>query len=314
MEQEFEGNSWTELWWTKGNRHRFVVLITAGFFSQWSGNGFVSYYINIVLKQIGITDSTTQQLINGILQIVNFVVALTMCFFVNKIGRRKFFLTSTAGMLAPKALPPTAKQALILTYIRSSNTVHTLKELEKALPSVASINGMQVKEYIQALSDEGQIRVEKIGSGNWYWSFLSEEKRAKDAILSQAREEREILAKALDDLKEKVDSAEQERETDGGEGGVGRVELLHAYDHDKGELNRLRKELDGYRDGDPQEVLRKKEEIEKLKSRAVRWTDNIYCLEGHLRDITDGDREALEGVRRMYYGEEYVESEGLREL
>ncbi|MCJ1400695.1 hypothetical protein MMC11_003903 [Xylographa trunciseda] len=99
MEQEFEGNAWSELWRTKGNRHRLVILITAGFFSQWSGNGLVSYYINIVLKQIGITDSTTQQLINGILQIINFIVALTMCFFVDKIGRRKLFLTSTAGML-----------------------------------------------------------------------------------------------------------------------------------------------------------------------------------------------------------------------
>ncbi|MCJ1385226.1 hypothetical protein MMC17_008347 [Xylographa soralifera] len=99
MEQEFEGNAWSELWRTKGNRHRLVILVSAGFFSQWSGNGLVSYYINIVLKQIGITDSTTQQLINGILQIINFIVALTMCFFVDKIGRRKLFLTSTAGML-----------------------------------------------------------------------------------------------------------------------------------------------------------------------------------------------------------------------
>ena len=99
MEQEFEGNAWSELWRTKGNRHRLIILISAGFFSQWSGNGLVSYYIALILTGIGITSSETQNLINGILQIVNFIVALTMCFFVDKIGRRKLFLTSTAGML-----------------------------------------------------------------------------------------------------------------------------------------------------------------------------------------------------------------------
>lgn len=38
---------------------------------------------------------------------------------------------------------------------------------------------MVVKDYLQALSGEGLIRVEKIGSGNWYWSFLSDAKQGK---------------------------------------------------------------------------------------------------------------------------------------
>ncbi|KAI5290254.1 hypothetical protein KEM55_008633, partial [Ascosphaera atra] len=57
-----------------------------------------------------------------------------------------------------------------------SRTCHTLKDLEKTLPSVASINAMQVKDYIQALHDENKIHVEKIGSGNWYWAWANEEK------------------------------------------------------------------------------------------------------------------------------------------
>lgn len=88
-----------ELVRTKGNRHRLLILLTAGLFSQWSGNGLVSYYITKVLNDIGYTNSVTQNLINGVLQIFNFAVALTMCFFVDKIGRRKLFLVSTAGML-----------------------------------------------------------------------------------------------------------------------------------------------------------------------------------------------------------------------
>ena len=98
MEQEFESTGWSELWKTKGNRHRLVILLTAGFFSQWSGNGIASYYLPVVLGQVGITDSYSQTLINGILQIVNLIVAVGMCFFVERVGRRKLFLFATAGM------------------------------------------------------------------------------------------------------------------------------------------------------------------------------------------------------------------------
>jgi len=98
LEQEFEGNGWGELIKTKGNRHRLLILVSLGFFSQWSGNGLVSYYITDVLNSIGITNPTTQLLINGILSIVNFIVALTMCFFVDTVGRRPLFLFATSGM------------------------------------------------------------------------------------------------------------------------------------------------------------------------------------------------------------------------
>ncbi|KAL2807805.1 general substrate transporter [Aspergillus granulosus] len=97
--EEFESSSWLELVRTRGNRHRTIILISAVLFSQWSGNSLASYYIAQILDDIGYTDSVEQNLINGCLQIMNFTVALTICFFVDKIGRRKLFLVSTAGML-----------------------------------------------------------------------------------------------------------------------------------------------------------------------------------------------------------------------
>lgn len=99
LEQEFEKTSWSELWSTPGNRHRLLILISFGLFSQWSGNSLVSYYLTGVLKTIGITDSKTQLEINGYLSIVQLVSAVGICFFVDKIGRRPLILTSAAGML-----------------------------------------------------------------------------------------------------------------------------------------------------------------------------------------------------------------------
>ncbi|KAL9628791.1 MAG: hypothetical protein Q9164_007145, partial [Protoblastenia rupestris] len=211
--------------------------------------------------------------------------------------------------MAPKSVPPLAKQNLILQYLQNSRTAHTIKELEKSLPSVASINGMQVKDYLQALSDEGKIHVEKIGSGNWYWSFLSEEKTTRDVTLGNLKAEKEKIEVAVQGLEERMREASNNRGEDDG-----RAELVETRIVLDAEVAELKKELDGYKDGDPVEVEKRRKEVEGFKVAAERWTDNIMILEGHLKSMLGGDLEALEGVKRQIYGKEYVEGEGLREL
>jgi hypothetical protein len=74
------------------------IIIALAFFSQWSGNGLVSYYLNIVLDGIGITSEFDKNLFNGILQIYNLGTAYMGALVVERAGRRTLFLTSTAGM------------------------------------------------------------------------------------------------------------------------------------------------------------------------------------------------------------------------
>jgi hypothetical protein len=66
-----EGSSWKSLFTNRGNLRRLRVIVAIAFFSQWSGNGIASYYLHTVLNGIGITSASTQNLINGILQIWN---------------------------------------------------------------------------------------------------------------------------------------------------------------------------------------------------------------------------------------------------
>ena len=75
------------------------IIVALGFFSQWSGNGLIGYYLGKVFDSIGITDPTIQLLINGILQIWNLFWALLASVLVDRIGRRLLFLTSAVGML-----------------------------------------------------------------------------------------------------------------------------------------------------------------------------------------------------------------------
>lgn len=90
---------WKALFATPGNRKRMRIIVAIAFFSQWSGNGLASYYLNKILNQIGITDNTIQLLINGILAIWNLFWALLASALVNKLGRRLMFMTSCIGML-----------------------------------------------------------------------------------------------------------------------------------------------------------------------------------------------------------------------
>jgi hypothetical protein len=123
-------------------------------------------------------------------------------------------LRSLTSLQAPKTQPNPQKAASILAWFHKTAQAHSIKDLEKTLPQVSSINGMQVKDYLQALSDDNKIRVEKIGSGNWYWSFPADEKKAKNAALEKAQEEYNKANATVLELQAKVDDAGAARAED----------------------------------------------------------------------------------------------------
>ncbi|KAL4890119.1 general substrate transporter [Aspergillus ambiguus] len=90
---------WSALVKTPGNRKRTFIAACVGAFAQWNGVAVVSYYLTLVLDTVGIKDSDTQTLINGLLQIFNFVAALGAAMVVDRLGRRTLFLWSGVGML-----------------------------------------------------------------------------------------------------------------------------------------------------------------------------------------------------------------------
>ncbi|RSH90986.1 hypothetical protein EHS25_010162 [Saitozyma podzolica] len=82
----------------KANRSRTMIIIAVGFFSQWSGNGLISYYLSLILDSIGYTDSQQQLMINGIIQAFSLVTSVGLSFIVNRFTRRSLWLTSTIGI------------------------------------------------------------------------------------------------------------------------------------------------------------------------------------------------------------------------
>ena len=209
--------------------------------------------------------------------------------------------------------------------MQASRVAHSIKDLEKALPSVASINGMQVKDYLQALSDDHKIRVEKIGSGNWYWSFLSEETKAKENLLAQVTGERDKAAAAVVELRTKVEQSRVAREEDDG----GEEDMLMCEGTGKGEratflarhaelvksVEGLGKELAGYSENDPVEVEKRRKVAEQCKADAEMWTEGIQSMESWLKQQMGGEKSKLLAMVVPIYGDEFDEEEqSLKEL
>jgi hypothetical protein len=195
-------------------------------------------------------------------------------------------------------------------------SVFTFKELEKILPGVASINAMQVKDVLQGLQDENLIRVEKIGSGNWYWCFTSDAKKLKENTINTLKAEESKLMASIAETQRQIEEEMAQREDDNEvlEGnGMDRKTLLEGYEELLKEADLLDKELACYSECDPAEIQCKIEEVRKLKASAIRWTDNIEALESMVSDLTK-DRNKTCEVMQDACGDEYVPGEGLKEL
>jgi hypothetical protein len=207
----------------------------------------------------------------------------------------------------------------MLHWIQKSGTVHSIKELEKALPSVGSINGMQVKEYVQAMLDENEIRVEKIGIGNWYWSFPSEDALRKEETLGRVQAECERAIAGVKELTKLLKEAEKERAEDDdmmvdGEG-TGRKELLNKNEQLKHQTEVLQTELSSYSENDPVEVDRQKERIAVLQKDAEKYSDQIQDMESWIRSNMGADRNTMLEMQRAWYGDQFdEEQQSLREI
>jgi hypothetical protein len=88
---------WVDFLRTRGNRKRIALITALGLFSQWSGNGLISYYLKYVMDSVGITKAQTQLGINAGMKTEGLVTNFVFAFFIEILGRRPMYLVSTIG-------------------------------------------------------------------------------------------------------------------------------------------------------------------------------------------------------------------------
>ncbi|KAH7153477.1 hypothetical protein EDB81DRAFT_791469 [Dactylonectria macrodidyma] len=97
-EKEAASQPWKELVTTSANRHRVFVAVCVGFFTQWSGNGLISYYLAKILALIGITSRATQNQLNVGLNCWNLVTAVCSSMLAGFLPRRKQLMAGYLSM------------------------------------------------------------------------------------------------------------------------------------------------------------------------------------------------------------------------
>ncbi|KAF2669588.1 hypothetical protein BT63DRAFT_264591 [Microthyrium microscopicum] len=202
----------------------------------------------------------------------------------------------------------------MLNWLRASNTCHTLKDLEKALPAIAGIHAMQLKEHIQALIDDSELRVEKIGSGNWYWTFASDVATMRGAALHAAQSEYDKVVLSVQETEAAVQAKMSEREGDGDDE-EGKKVLAQQNAELMKEVAALKSEMARYAEHDPVELERQREMAVDMRVQAEALTEQIECMAGWLKKKGGMDRYMFQDMQRNWYGDEWDEEEQcLREL
>jgi len=175
------------------------------------------------------------------------------------------------------------------------------------------------KDYLQSLQDDSKINVEKIGSGNWYWSFPSETHKLHQLAHSEALTAHAKTLTAVQDLRTRVSAATAQRQEDDEtlnhqSSTETRASLSATHVQLSSELSTLRAELAAYSDSDPTELERKGGEVAGLRAQVEGLGDEICGMEQWLRERV-GDPERMAGMLEELYGREFdVETGSLREV
>ncbi|PMD45549.1 general substrate transporter [Hyaloscypha variabilis F] len=83
---------------SRSRRYRMMLNIAMSWFGQFSGNNIASYYLPLLVANVGITDQATVLLLNGIYALTGWIAAGFGARLHDIVGRRKMLFGSALGM------------------------------------------------------------------------------------------------------------------------------------------------------------------------------------------------------------------------
>ncbi|KAL3487615.1 putative transporter [Aspergillus germanicus] len=89
---------------SRARLYRVMLVITMGWFGQFSGNNVVSYYLPIMVENVGITETNMVLLLNAIYAVTGWIAATVGARLHDIVGRRKMLMGSCLGMSVALAI------------------------------------------------------------------------------------------------------------------------------------------------------------------------------------------------------------------
>ncbi|KAL7338916.1 meiotic nuclear division protein 1 [Rhodotorula toruloides] len=196
--------------------------------------------------------------------------------------------------MSKKGLSLEEKRSRMLDLFRETKEFYKLQELEKLAPKTKGITSMSVKEVLQSLVDDSLVKFEKIGSMAFYWSFPSDLAAAQRKQLSTLEQSIKTLKRQHQDLGQDVVKEEADREET-----AERTALLERLEELQSQHLELEKQLDSFTTPDEVKLAETKQElIERLKTSALRSTDNISAFLSY--QTNNGGSEAAAAFRQEH--------------
>ncbi|XP_061048495.1 tripartite motif-containing protein 2 isoform X6 [Eubalaena glacialis] len=202
-----------------------------------------------------------------------------------------------------KGLSAEEKRARMMEIFFETKDVFQLKDMEKIAPKEKGITAMSVKEVLQSLVDDGMVDCERIGTSNYYWAFPSKALHARKRKLEvlESQEENPRMPPFPNRLPFIVSLAKSEIHAHAGrlsEGNQNHANLQKSIEKAKigrheteertllakelsslrDQRERLKAEVEKYKECDPQVVEEIRQANEVAKEAANRWTDNIFAI------------------------------------
>eukprot|EP00753_Platysulcus_tardus_P013280 PLAT3653.1.p1 GENE.PLAT3653.1~~PLAT3653.1.p1 ORF type:complete len:549 (-),score=-167.96 PLAT3653.1:152-1735(-) len=111
LEEKIQLDGSDKRWWdfrplfrSSADRYRSGMVILMGTFGQLSGNGLITYFLPVLLKNAGITSQNKQLTLNFVNSVTSYVGALTGSACIDRFGRRALLLSATSLLVVILAI------------------------------------------------------------------------------------------------------------------------------------------------------------------------------------------------------------------
>ena len=182
------------------------------------------------------------------------------------------------------------KREIILQIFHDEKKPFLLKDIEK----IASKKGVvlqSVHEILNSLVDDDLVKMDKIGTTNWYWSFPSEHVTKLEQNGNQCDEALKQLAKELKQLDEDIENEKSKnKENDAESSAQDRKNAEMALQAAKDENAKVLKELAKLQESNPELQESVAKGVDTMRLAADRWTDNLFLVKSWV-DKKMGDKE-----------------------
>lgn len=194
-------------------------------------------------------------------------------------------------MSSKRGLSNEEKRKRMLEWFHEKQEFFQLKDVEKSCSTEKGITQQSIKDVLTSLVDDGLVESEKIGTSVYFWSLPSKALKKRHDQVTQNDED----LKAEKEKNARLTATLEKTRAEGSEDNEARRDELESeIEKLVVEKKKLQRELDAYRENDPDVYEKMRKDAEMAKKAANRWIENIFLLKSWLKNKFRVDESVID--------------------